>query len=110
MVIDNRKDYIFGEDRTESNVYKTITYADKERINKIKKDIRGIKGNKEYVVTVTDSYGFPIKRDRESAIRYLEQELFLLENYYGEIIEQRIDKASLITKEEYFIRNKKQRQ
>lgn len=102
-----KKDYIFGEDRTESNIIKTITYADKERINKIKKDIRGLKGNKEYVVTLTDSYGYPMKRDRESSIRYLEQELFLLENYYGETIEQRIDKTSLITKKEFLIRNKK---
>ncbi|TLD79672.1 hypothetical protein [Helicobacter trogontum] len=102
-----KKDYIFGEDRTESNIIHTITYADKERINKIKKDIRGLKGNKEYVVTLTDSYGYPMKRDRESSIRYLEQELFLLENYYGETIEQRIDKTSLITKKEFLIRNKK---
>ena len=40
-------------------------------------------------------------------LKDLEQELFLLENYYGETIEQRIDKESLITQKEFLIRNKK---
>lgn len=107
MGIANRKDYIFGEDRKESNVVKIITYADKEKINKMKKDIREIKGKKEEIVTTKDGYGITIKKDKKSLLKYLEKELFLLENYYGETIEERIDEKSLITKEEYFIKNKK---
>ena len=102
-----KKDYIFGEDRTESNIIKTITYADKERIDNIKKEIKDIKNKKEDMVFSINRYVLPAKIDKKLLIGDLEKELLLLENYYGETIEQRIDKTSLITKKEYFIRNKK---
>lgn len=102
-----KKDYIFGEDRTESNIIKTITYADKERIDNIKKEIKDIKNKKEDMVFSINRYVLPAKIDKKLLIGDLEKELLLLENYYGETIEQRIDKESLITQKEFLIRNKK---
>ncbi len=103
----DKKDYIFGEDRTESNVYRAIIHADKEKINKMKEYVKELKGKKEEIITKTYSPEYTEKINRKTLIKDLETELFLLENYYGEIIEQRINKTSLITKNEFLIRNKK---
>lgn len=102
-----RKDYIFGKDRTESNIFKKIINADKEKIHNIKEELKTIRSKKEDVIVKISPYGAIIERDKKILLKDLEQELFLLENYYGEIIEQRIDETSLITKEEFLIRNKK---
>ncbi|EMZ41013.1 MULTISPECIES: hypothetical protein [Helicobacter] len=102
-----RKDYIFGKDRTESNIFKKIINADKKTIHNIKEEIKTIHNKKEYVATKVNHYGEIIKKDKKTLLKDLEQELFLLENYYGETIEQRIDKESLITQKEFLIRNKK---
>ncbi|WP_396279282.1 hypothetical protein [Helicobacter bilis] len=103
----DKKDYIFGEDRTESNVYRAIIHADKEQINKMKEYVKELKGKKEEIITKIYSPEYTEKINRKTLIKDLETELFLLENYYGEVIEQRIDKTSLITKKEFLIRNKK---
>ena len=83
--IKNKKDYIFGKDRKENNIYKVTINADREMIENFKK--RGI-----------------LESDRADI---LEKDIFILQNYYLEYIEQRIDKKTLITKVEYVLKNKK---
>ena len=83
--IKNKKDYIFGKDRKENNIYKVTINADREMIENFKK--RGI-----------------LESDRADI---LEKDIFILQNYYLEYTEQRIDKKTLITKVEYVPKNKK---
>ena len=83
--IKNKKDYIFGKDRKENNIYKVTINADREMIENFKK--RGI-----------------LESDRADI---LEKDIFILQNYYLEYTEQRIDKKTLITKVEYVLKNKK---
>ena len=83
--IKNKKDYIFGKDRKENNIYKVTINADRKMIENFKK--RGI-----------------LESDRADI---LEKDIFILQNYYLEYTEQRIDKKTLITKVEYVLKNKK---
>ena len=83
----NRQDYIFGKDRKENNIYKVTINADKETIESLKAELL-LESNKNKIDT-------------------LQKQIFVLENYYLEYTEQRIDKKTLITKVEYVLKNKK---
>lgn len=83
----NRQDYIFGKDRKENNIYKVTINADKETIESLKAELL-LESNKNKIDT-------------------LQKQIFVLENYYLEYTEQRIDRKTLITKVEYVLKNKK---
>ncbi|RDU61478.1 hypothetical protein CQA53_10045 [Helicobacter didelphidarum] len=83
----NRQDYIFGKDRKENNIYKVTINADKETIESLKAEL--------------------LLESNKNKIDKLQKQIFVLENYYLEYTEQRIDKKTLITKVEYVLKNKK---
>lgn len=83
----NRQDYIFGKDRKENNIYKVTINAGKETIESLKAKL--------------------LLESNKNLIRFYKIDIFVLENYYLEYTEQRIDKKTLITKVEYVLKNKK---
>ena len=82
----NRQDYIFGKDRKENNIYKVTINADKETIESLKAEL--------------------LLESNKNRIDKLQKQIFVLENYYLEYTEQRIDKKTLITKVERVLKNK----
>ncbi|TLD79720.1 hypothetical protein LS81_010350 [Helicobacter trogontum] len=83
----NRQDYIFGKDRKENNIYKVTINADKETIESLKAEL--------------------LLESNKNSIDRLQRQIFVLENYYLEYTEQRIDQKTLITKVERVLKNKK---
>ncbi|GAB0173934.1 hypothetical protein [Helicobacter trogontum] len=83
----SKADYIFGKDKKENNIYKVTINADKVTIESLKAEL--------------------LLESNKNRIDKLQKQIFVLQNYYLEYTEQRIDKKTLITKVEYVLKNKK---